>query len=144
MTTVFDVANYILEKEGELPAMRLQRLVYYSKAWSLVWDEEELFPEEIQAWSNGAVIPALYAKHKGVFKVTSAFFGEGNSLNLSANQKDTIDQVLNFYGNLTTQELSDLNRQEEPYRIARRGILTMVRGSTPITAEAMFEYYSGL
>ena len=39
--TVFDVANYILNKQGSMSAMKLQKLVYYSQAWSLVWDDEE-------------------------------------------------------------------------------------------------------
>lgn len=30
--TVFDVAKYILEKKGEMTAMKLQKLIYYSKA----------------------------------------------------------------------------------------------------------------
>ena len=43
MATVFDVARYILEKYGPLSAMKLQKMVYYSQAWSLVWDDAPLF-----------------------------------------------------------------------------------------------------
>lgn len=39
MATVFDVAQYILEIKGTLAAVKLQKLVYYCQAWSLVWDE---------------------------------------------------------------------------------------------------------
>ena len=38
-----DVAAYILRKQGAMPAMKLQKLAYYSQAWSLVWDDESLF-----------------------------------------------------------------------------------------------------
>jgi uncharacterized phage-associated protein len=34
-----DVAQFILERRGEMTAWKLQKLVYYSQAWSLVWDE---------------------------------------------------------------------------------------------------------
>ena len=37
---VFDVAAYILQKTGSMTTMKLQKLVYYSQAWSLVWDEK--------------------------------------------------------------------------------------------------------
>ena len=40
MTTVHDVAAYILQKLGKMTTMKLQKLVYYSQAWSLVWDEK--------------------------------------------------------------------------------------------------------
>ena len=43
---VFDVAAYILEKIGSMTTMKLQKLVYYSQAWSLVWDEKRLFEED--------------------------------------------------------------------------------------------------
>ena len=49
MANVFDVADYILKECGEMPALKLQKLVYYSQAWSLVWDEAPLFEEEIEA-----------------------------------------------------------------------------------------------
>ena len=49
MATVLDVARYILTRLGEkgsLPVTtwKLQKLVYYSQAWSLVWDDAILFP----------------------------------------------------------------------------------------------------
>jgi hypothetical protein len=39
MTTACDVAAYILMKSRPMTAWTLQKLVYYSQAWSLVWDE---------------------------------------------------------------------------------------------------------
>jgi hypothetical protein len=48
-----DVAAYILKQTGEITAMKLQKLVYYSQAWSLVWDEEPLFSERVEAWRMG-------------------------------------------------------------------------------------------
>ncbi|HCU23588.1 MAG TPA: hypothetical protein DF383_01115, partial [Deltaproteobacteria bacterium] len=71
MTSVHDVATYILKKTGPITAMKLQKLVYYSQAWSLVWDEKPLFKEKIEAWTNGPVVPALYRLHRGKFEISS-------------------------------------------------------------------------
>ena len=69
MATVHDVAAYILEHHGPMTAMKLQKLVFtYSQAWSLVWDEQALFPERIEAWANGPVVPALYDQHRRRFR----------------------------------------------------------------------------
>lgn len=43
-THVNDVAAFILRERGAMTAMKLQKLVYYSQAWVLVWDERQLFP----------------------------------------------------------------------------------------------------
>lgn len=59
MASVYDVATYILEKQGAMTTWKLQKLVYYSQAWSLVWDDDVLFPEEIEAWANGPVVREL-------------------------------------------------------------------------------------
>ena len=56
MVTVFDVVRFILEQKGSTTAMKLQKLVYYCQAWSLVWDEQPLFKERIEAWVNGPVV----------------------------------------------------------------------------------------
>ncbi|MBD5559274.1 MAG: DUF4065 domain-containing protein [Clostridia bacterium] len=44
-----------LEKTGPITTMKLQKLLYYAQVWSLVWDENELFPEKFEAWANGPV-----------------------------------------------------------------------------------------
>lgn len=49
MATVHDVAAYILAKHGPMTAMKLEKLVYYSQAWSLVWDDKPLFRSKIEA-----------------------------------------------------------------------------------------------
>ncbi len=67
--SVHDVAAYILKKQGEMSAMKLQKLVYYSQAWSLVWDEKPLFRAQVEAWANGPVARSLYDKHRGQFAV---------------------------------------------------------------------------
>lgn len=142
--TVFDVANYILERLGTMTAMKLQKLVYYSQAWSLVWDEEPLFQEEFQAWANGAVSPALYDRHRGIFKVTKDIVSDGNSNNLTDNQKDTVNKVLEFYGKYTAQQLSDINHQEDPWLKARGNLPLGQRSTTVISIADMAEYYSGI
>lgn len=142
MVRVLDVAAYILEKRGSMTTMKLQKLVYYSQAWSLVWDEESLFPEEIQAWANGPVVPALYAVHRGEYKIDS--IPDGKPHNLEPFQTETIDEVLGFYGDKTSQWLSDLTHMEDPWQEARQGLAPGERGENPISHASMAEYYESL
>lgn len=144
MTTAHDVAAYILATKGEMSAMKLQKLVYYSQAWSLAWDEAPLFEEEVQAWAGGPVIPALYEKHRSRFKVSAGLFS--NSTPLSPEEKDTVDRVLDFYGDKTAQWLSDLTHMERPWMDARAraGADIGQNCQETITLADMAEYYSGL
>jgi uncharacterized phage-associated protein len=140
--SVFDVAAYILSKLGKTTTMKLQKLVYYSQAWSLVWDDRPLFSEEIQAWANGPVCPALYSAHRHQFEIIN--ISGGNLDNLDDIAKETIDSVLKYYGDKSSQWLRDLTHMEDPWMQAR--------GNTPdgdicqncIDLASMAEYYSSL
>ena len=143
MASVLDVAAYILQHYGNMSAMKLQKLCYYSQAWSLVWDDETLFDENIEAWINGPVIPVLYQQHKGIFKVQVGSI-KGNPDALSSNQKDTINAVCDAYSKLNAQQLSDLTHSETPYINARRGLKPSERGHNVISLADMSEYYSSL
>lgn len=140
MANCIDVADYILSEIGSTSAMKLQKLVYYSQAWHLVWEDKPLFREKIEAWANGPVVPILYKLHKGHFSLKPNFFG-GNTENLSEKNKNVIDRVLKFYADKDSQWLSELTHLEEPWKLARLGLSDGERGARTITLESMSEYY---
>jgi uncharacterized phage-associated protein len=144
MSNAFDTASYILKKQGPMSAMKLQKLVYYSQAWSLVWDEAPLFNDEIQAWANGPVLPKLYEAHRGEYLVTPALVEDKAENNLNETQKETIDTVLKAYGEKSAQWLSDQTHNEAPWVEAREGLRELERSNKEITPAAMAEYYSTL
>jgi uncharacterized phage-associated protein len=143
MVSVLDVAKFILKQKGGMSAMKLQKLVYYCQAWSLVWDDRPLFREKIKAWANGPVVPALYQAHKGLFQVEARQVG-GHPDALHGESRDTVIAVLGFYGDKTGQWLSELTHQERPWADARKGLASGERGSVEITHAAMAEYYGSL
>jgi uncharacterized phage-associated protein len=124
-----------------MTAMKLQKLVYYSQAWSLVWDEKPLFPERIEAWANGPVVRELYERHRGVFRVDR---WEGDPTILTIDERETIDKVLEFYGKMSSQQLSDLTHLENPWKDARTLLGPSQRGNQEITHASMAEYYGSL
>ena len=140
--SALDVAEYILRKTGPISTMKLQKLVYYCQAWSLVWDEAPLFHENIEAWTNGPVIRELFNYHRGMFDIARIM--TGNPELLSDVQTATIDAVLDFYGGKSAQYLIELSHSEEPWQEARRGFSESDRGSRAISLESMANYYSSL
>jgi uncharacterized phage-associated protein len=143
MSSVFDTANYILRRQGPMTAMKLQKLVYYCQAWSLVWDERPLFPERVEAWANGPVVPVLFDAHRGKFQVSYETI-PGNPDNLDGMAVETIEAILKYYGNKSSQWLSELTHSERPWIEARSGMAPGERGSREITLAVMHEYYESL
>ena len=145
MTTVFDVADYVLKSTGQITSMKLQKLVYYSQAWSLAWDDMPLFDEDFQAWANGPVCPELFREHRGLFSLPKDYFANharGDAL--SAEQVETIDIVLREYAGMSPHELSDLTHREYPWIKARGNTPPGMPCENIIEKEVMQDYYAGL
>jgi uncharacterized phage-associated protein len=145
MARIEDVAAYILTKLGPITAMKLQKLCYYAQAWHLVWEDQQLFDSRIEAWANGPVIPELYRQHRGRLHLSPGDIA-GDPAGLAGAEQESIDLVLDFYGEMTAHHLSDLTHREDPWRQARAeaGLSPMERGTVEITPAAMHEFFLNL
>ncbi len=142
MASALDVASFILKEHGEMTTWKLQKLVYYCQAWSLVWDEKPLFPEPIEAWANGPVVRSLFNAHRGEFSVSEIPGGDPDGLN--SDEVETIRDVVNYYRKQSSQYLSDLTHMEDPWKLAREGVSNDRRSNEEISLESMAEYYGSL
>jgi len=145
MANVFDVAKYILEKQGTISTWKLQKLCYYSQAWALAWsDGVPLFDDDFQAWSNGPVCETLYNAHKGKYLIEPVEFLHGDTSNLTEDEIDTINTVLESYGDKTPFWLREQSHEEAPWRDARGVLPEYARSRNTITKDSMGIYYGGL
>src|ERR1035437_1765804 len=58
-------AKYFVKKskqdpEKGLDALKLQKLLYYAKAWGMVLKNNQLFPDQFQAWVHGPANPKVW------------------------------------------------------------------------------------
>lgn len=133
--SALDVARYVLRNVGPVTTTKLQKLVYYAQAWSLAWDGRPLFPDPIEAWKHGPVVRVLYRRHRGQFWIHHVDAGSDTALD--ALQRETVDGVLERYGSLTPEVLSELTHAEDPWRDARQQ-----GGRAPVIGkDAMRAYY---
>lgn len=136
--TSLDVARYILRTVGPMTTMKLQKLVYYAQAWSLAWDDRPLFHDPIEAWEHGPVVRSLFDRHRGQRWISD--LDPGSDPALDALSRETIEGVLERYGALSPEVLSELTHAEDPWRAARRQ-----GGPAPIIPqEAIQLYYRGV
>lgn len=144
MANVCDVAKYVLEKTGQITTMKLQKLVYYCQAWSLAWDGKPLFPEEFRAWANGPVCQELFNKHRGKFLVGVGLFSGEEDYPFSDDEKETMDTVIEYYGDKEPQWLSELTHKERPWKETRGNTSPGEPCDRIIPKELMQDYYGGL
>jgi uncharacterized phage-associated protein len=142
MPSAHDVAKYILEQKGEMDTWKLQKLVYYSQAWHLVWEDEPLFTDRIEAWANGPVIPELFNEHRQRFKMKK--WPKGNVSRLTKSQKESIEVVLKHYGERTGFALREQTHKESPWKDARGSTPPGASSKKQITRDSIAQYYGSL
>lgn len=147
MTTIFNVASYILDITGTITTMKLQKLAYYSQAYSLATTGYPLFNEDFQAWRNGPVCPELFAMHRGKFLIRKGEIMLPNTekLNedsLTDSQKLIVKKVCEKFAEYSGSDLSALTHHEDPWKNA----YDVTDGSAicvqKITKTSLKEYYS--
>ena len=84
----------------------------------------------------------LYDYHRGQFIIENLPLC--NPERLTKTEQETIDEVLNFYGDKSSQWLSELTHKETPWVEARQGLAPGERGNQEIPLAAMAEYYESL
>jgi len=140
MARVLDVAKYILERQGRITTLKLQKLVYYAQVWAIA-DSEPLFQDTIKAWGQGPVVPALFQAHKRRQRVDAPDL-EGDSAGLSDAERAQIDRVLAYYGGLPPAYLSKLTHYERPWSDAHKSGERHGHKSPSISVGAIRAFYS--
>jgi uncharacterized phage-associated protein len=136
-----DVAATFIAKLGPLDAMKLQKLLYYAQGWHLAITGQPLSTDPIEAWRDGPVVPAVYARHQGWRTVSSWAAGDPGGLDPEAQQ--LLDLVCASYGDLSGDDLSRLTHSEAPWLEGRRGLRDDERGERCIPYDAMRHYFTG-
>ena len=87
MANIFNTAKYILCQKGTMSTWKLQKLCYYSQAWSLAWTDKPLFDEDFHAWRNGPVCVELFRVCKEKYFIDASLFPNANPDNLTEDEK---------------------------------------------------------
>lgn len=139
MASVDDVAAAILERTGTVTTKKLQKLVYYTQAWHLVFESTRIFNNRIEAWVQGPVVPQLYHQHKRHYDVSR--WEKGNPQRLSSTETKTVDWVVGQYGEFSAEALSRMTHMEAPWAAARAGRADDEPSSDEIDLRHMAAYY---
>ena len=143
MAAVFDVANFYIDivmhsEDDQITNLKLNKLLYYAQGCCLSRCGHPLFPDQIEAWEYGPVVPSVYRKYKvcGKSPIRSTD-EEYDPAVFSDTEKAILLDVMREYGQYTGSALVSMtHRPGTPWRQA-------VENSTKIiTQESMKDYFS--
>lgn len=120
MMNVGKVADYFLAKADDsvgdgISNLKLQKLVYYAQGYHLALHGTPLFPERIEAWEHGPVVPALYHQYRhwgsGHIPAPSGFDPDG----YDPAAAELLDEVYDVFGQYSAWKLRNMTHEDRPW-----------------------------
>lgn len=149
---IIEVAKYFIKKSQEevlkdpsrkLDPLKLQKLLYYAKAWNLVLNKGgKLFPDDFQAWVHGPANPKVWHYFQGFdFSHNHPEINSEKFQSITEQEKTVLDTVWRSYGKFDGKYLEMLTHAEEPWLKARQGLNQKDISQNVISDESMQSYY---
>lgn len=141
------VTRYLLFKINDVTPLSLQKLLYYSQSFFRSLYNEELFPDNCQAWAHGPVYPDVYYKFKDygydpIEKPTESFSSVVEEL--STKEINFLDAIISAFGGYSGTILENITHNETPWLDARGNLQPNDRSVTVISKENINNYFKSI
>ena len=107
-----DCANYLIyllnDSCEDLTNMKLNKILFYAQGQSLKQHEKALFPEAIEAWQHGPVVPQIYHHYKQYRNDPIHFWEESRLKNIEGEEKEILFNVGRIYSMYTAATLRNM------------------------------------
>jgi uncharacterized phage-associated protein len=148
MARAKEVARFLVhlaansDEPDYLTNLRLQKLLYYVQAWSLVMRKQAMFGERIEAWVHGPVVREVYAAYanNGGRVILPEDIGE-EEFGLTDEERSFVGSVWESYKGYSASKLREMTHEEDPWVNARKGCGPADSCEAELSREAILEYF---
>lgn len=135
MLKAVDIANFFVDiansmDEETITNMKVNKLVYFAQAWSLVELKQPLFKEQILAWPHGPVVQSVYDAFKpcGSNNIESVCCDYNQDI-FTVEQLELLTDVALAYGKYTAGTLRKISHKkgspwERAYEEHKRNVIS--------------------
>lgn len=156
-----DIAKYLIAKSDNVGDLitnkKLQKLLYYIKAWGLVYFKDGIIEDPFEAWIHDPVCRSVYSEYKkfgyspleieynGISssEYIKKFEEENGKTETDRDKIELINAVFGKYSIHSSLELELLSHSETPWIEARQGLSPVETGNNTISEKTMLSFYSG-
>lgn len=125
------IINYSNQAEQFLSVLKLQKIMYFVQAKFLISQGRPCFADNIEAWDFGPVVPSVLHEFLrfGLYSIPpvthyfvddeKAYFGirkvEFLDRTISDEDKAAIDEVVDYFAEYSSVDLTDLTQKQKPW-----------------------------
>lgn len=145
MYKAIDIANWFInqfdKESGDVVThLKVQKLLYYSEAWSQLLLERDLFEEDMEAWAHGPVVREVFNEFRGCGWQPLSVASE--LVDIEPEVEDVLLQVLEAYGDASAKTLEKMTHKDKPWVEARGSLAPEERCNTVISKESIKTYFT--
>ena len=144
MVSATDLSNYIVHEaylRGKpLTQLKLQKILYYIQGKYLALYRKPLFPEDIEAWAYGPVVREVYVKYVSNGALPLKPDKKGNMPDLSQQEKECIDAVLDEKLDFSASTLVGMTHNESPWLEHAEEVKS--GGKPTITTDRIYRFFT--
>lgn len=119
--------------------LKLQKLLYFAQGISYCMNDEELFPEQLEAWVHGPVVPSVYRQYRnyGYNPIDINYDIDG----MEEKQRRVLEHVRDVYGKYDGKYLETLTHTQDSRLYAREGLDPNERNDKEIPKDLIADYF---
>lgn len=137
------VSEYIVSKCEEITPLALQKLLYYSQAFTRLFTNNNLFDDDCEAWVHGPVYKNVYEKYRDFGRNQIEY--ENNIISLDNDMEEKIvDAVIKYFGCYSGKILERMTHEEKPWVINRQGLGKYESSNNIIEKDIIDEYFNNI
>ena len=134
------VAKYVINRCNRLGRtisnLKLQKILYFVQAEFLVTQNVPCFPEHIEAWDFGPVIPTVYHRFKVYGSASIPSIDTDSSIPFSRTDKKLLDGIIDECSKYSASTLVEITHRQTPWKQAYRPY-----GSSNISNESIKKFF---
>ena len=143
---LLSVISYVFSELKEVTPLMLQKLLYYIQGIYYTLYDILIFEERCEAWVHGPVYRNVYTlfkdfKYNPIDDVRFSLL-KGWEDNLTQNEKEIIELVLNTFGLYSGKALERITHKEYPWKEARSGYANYGHSNEEISLVSMKKYFN--
>jgi uncharacterized phage-associated protein len=104
------------EDDGPITHLKLQKLLYYAQGFHLALKGEPLFPDAIEAWAHGPVVPAIWHAYKEYGNGPITLDPSFDPMSIPEETRQLLDEIYEVYGQFTAWRLREMAHADTPWQ----------------------------
>lgn len=124
MYSALDVSKYIIKRCNEngstVSNLKLQKILYFIQAEFLVSTGKACFPEDIEAWDFGPVVPEVYHRYKVYGSANIPYMRGEYGKRIASKDRDLMDGIIDQCSKYSASVLVEITHKQDPWKNAYR------------------------